>query len=98
MGTIMSPLRSPSRSTATNEPATGDPEPKRSAVEDWLQRVEVEYREMPGLRLTERQMRRLWGFDTGMCALLIAALVSSGFLFETPHGYALAAAPRTTRR
>jgi hypothetical protein len=94
----MSPQRSPSRSTTTSEPATGDQGPNRSAVEACLRRVEVEYREMPGLHLTERQMRRLWGLDTGTCALLIAALVGSGFLFETPHGYGLAAVPRTTRR
>ena len=64
-------------------------------VSDWLRRVEAEYREMPGLHLTEAQMRRLWGVDELTCALLIAALVSSGFLYETPkRGYALAAASR----
>ena len=65
------------------------------SLAEWLRRVEAEYREMPGLYLTEAEMRRFWGVDDETCALLIAALVSSGVLYETPkHRYALAAASR----
>ena len=54
-----------------------------SDVANWLTRVRAEYLEMPGLSLTEPQMRRLWGLDQVTCSLIIAALVGSGFLFET---------------
>jgi hypothetical protein len=57
-----------------------------------LTRVEAEYREMPGLQLTERQMQRLWGLDGGTCAAIVQALVAQGVLRETPtHRYALLA-------
>jgi hypothetical protein len=55
-----------------------------------LTRVEAEYREMPGLQLTERQMQRLWGLDGGTCAAIVQTLVERGVLCETPtHRYAL---------
>ena len=55
----------------------------QSDVASWLTRVRGEYLEMPGLSLTECQMQRLWGLDQVTCSLIIAALVGSGFLFET---------------
>jgi hypothetical protein len=59
-------------------------------IPEWLTRIEAEYREMPGLQLTEPQMRRLWRLDGTTCALIIAALLGSGVLAETPkHGYVL---------
>jgi hypothetical protein len=61
-------------------------------VSEWLTLIEAEYREMPGLQLTEPQMRRLWGLDAATCTVIIATLVSAGILCETPkHGYALSA-------
>lgn len=58
-------------------------------------RVETEYREMPGLRLTERQMQRLWGLDGGTCTAVVGMLVTRGVLWETPaHSYALAASSK----
>ena len=56
---------------------------KQSDIANWLIQVQAEYLEMPGLSLTERQMQRLWGLDQVTCSLIIAALVGSGFLFET---------------
>ena len=56
----------------------------QSDIANWLSRVRAEYLEMPGLSLTERQMQRLWGLDQVTCSLIIAVLVGSGFLFETP--------------
>jgi len=59
---------------------------------EWLTRIEREYREMPGLILTERQMRRLWSLDEGTCANVVRRLVAQGVLRETPqHTYAIAA-------
>ena len=67
-------------------------------VSEWLTRIEAEYREMPGLQLTEPQMRRLWGLDAATCAAIIAALVGSGILCETPkHRYALSATSHISR-
>jgi hypothetical protein len=67
-------------------------------VSEWLTRIEAEYREMPGLQLTERQMRRLWGLDAATCTVIIATLVSTGILCETPkHGYALSATSMISR-
>ena len=55
---------------------------------EWLWRIEAEYREMPGLQLTERQMQRLWGLDRQTCAEIVAALVALGAIHETPeHAY-----------
>ena len=57
----------------------------------WLILIESEYREMPGLHLTERQAQRLWGLDREMCSDLLATLVAMGVLWETPeHAYTLA--------
>ena len=58
----------------------------------WMIRIEAEYHEMPGLQLTESQMRRLWGLDGATCAAIISTLVSAGVLWETSkHAYALVA-------
>ena len=56
------------------------------ATEDALRRVKGEYLEMPGLRLTEAQARRLWGLDPVACSALLGALVDAKFLFRTRDG------------
>jgi DNA-binding IclR family transcriptional regulator len=62
---------------------------------DWLMRVEAEYREMPGMQLTESQMQRLWGFDGPTCNAVVQTLVTKGVLRETPaHRYVLGTAGR----
>ena len=55
-------------------------------TEDVLRRVQGEYLEMPGLRLTEAQARRLWGLDAVSCSALLGALVDAKFLFRTRDG------------
>jgi len=50
------------------------------AVAEWMDRVRAEYREMPGLSLTTRQMRRLWLLDAGLCDPVVDALVACEFL------------------
>ena len=52
----------------------------------WLERVRGEYREMPGLCLTESQAQRLWGLDSASCRALFDALVQSGSLRRTEQG------------
>ena len=60
-------------------------QPVREA-DDVLSRVQGEFLEMPGLRLTEEQARRLWGLDAASCDALLAALVDAKFLFRTRDG------------
>lgn len=55
-------------------------------VEDVLQRIQGEYLEMPGLRLTAAQAQRLWGLDRDVCLSLLAALVDVKFLGRTRDG------------
>lgn len=61
------------------------PHPVR-ANEEVLRRVRGEFLEMPGLRLTAAQARRLWGLDEASCGALLSALVDANFLFRTHNG------------
>ena len=54
--------------------------------DDVLKRVQGEFLEMPGLRLTEMQARRLWGLDAAQCQALLQALVDENFLTRTRDG------------
>jgi hypothetical protein len=51
-----------------------------------LRRLKAEFLEMPGLKLTEPQARRLWALDAVACADLLNALVDEKFLFRTRDG------------
>ena len=61
------------------------PEPTHR-IEETLRRVQGEFLEMPGLRLTEPQARRLWGLDDDVCEVLLQTLVDANFLFRTRDG------------
>ena len=61
------------------------PEPNRTS-DEVLRRVQGEFLEMPGLRLTTPQARRLWGLDASQCDALLGALVDANFLFRTRDG------------
>lgn len=56
------------------------------STDDILGRVRGEFLEMPGLRLTEAQARRLWHLDPGTCTVLLNVLVTDGFLFRSADG------------
>ncbi len=58
------------------------PEPSN----DLIQRVRGEFLEMPGLRVTPAQARRLWGLDDASCSALLATLIEAEFLFQTQDG------------
>jgi len=62
-----------------------NPHPVR-ATDEVLRRVQGEFLEMPGLRLTDAQARRLWGLDAASCDALLGALVDAKFLFRTRDG------------
>lgn len=53
---------------------------------DLVQRIKGEYEEMPGLRLTESQARRLWGMPPDVCTQVLAILVDEQFLQRTHDG------------
>ena len=58
----------------------------KRALAELIVRVQGEYHEMPGLKLTEVQARRLWGLDDRTCALVLGALVEQQFLRRTLAG------------
>ena len=55
-------------------------------IDDVLQRIQGEFVEMPGLRLTPAQAQRLWGLERDVCDALLGALVDAKFLFRTRDG------------
>jgi hypothetical protein len=54
--------------------------------EDIIRFVESDFCEMPGLRLTEAQARRLWSLDRAVCQDVLETLVERGFLTHTADG------------
>lgn len=55
-------------------------------IDEVLQRIQGEYLEMPGLRLTVPQAQRLWGLERDTCDALLGALVDAKFLSQTRDG------------
>ena len=54
--------------------------------EELCRRIQGEFLEMPGLRLTQPQACRLWGLERDLCVLLLARLVEAKFLTRTRDG------------
>jgi hypothetical protein len=52
-------------------------------LDDLLRRVQAEFLEMPGLRVTRAQARRLWALDEDVCEAVLVALVDARFLVES---------------
>ena len=67
------------RPSATQTPPT-------SGIATLLRRIQREYQEMPGLRLTQAQAQRLWDVDRTTCHAVLATLTERGFLRLTPGG------------
>jgi hypothetical protein len=59
---------------------------EQTSIAQTAQRIQGEYREMPGLSLTPAQARRLWGLDETICAAILEVLVDLQFLRRTPRG------------
>jgi hypothetical protein len=55
-------------------------------IDEVLQRIQGEFVEMPGLRLTTAQAQRLWGLERDVCDALLGALVDANFLAQTRDG------------
>jgi hypothetical protein len=54
--------------------------------QDILSRIQGEYLEMPGLRLTPAQAQRLFALDAMTCTQLLDELVNAKFLGRTRDG------------
>jgi len=55
-------------------------------IQEVVRRIRGEFLEMPGLRLTEQQARRLWLLDETACEAVLGALVDARFLARTRDG------------
>ena len=55
-------------------------------VQEVVRRIRGEFLEMPGLRLTPDQARRLWRLDEKACQAILGALVDARFLSKTRDG------------
>jgi hypothetical protein len=55
-------------------------------IHDVVRRIRGEFLEMPGLRLTPEQARRLWRLDETSCDAVLGALVDAHFLARTRDG------------
>ena len=58
----------------------------QTRLENLLRRIQGEYLEMPGLRLTPAQAQRLWGLNKLECESLMHVLLDSQFLKRTRDG------------
>jgi hypothetical protein len=56
------------------------------SIQDVVRRIRGEFLEMPGLRLTPEQARRLWRLDETACEAVLGALVDARFLARTRDG------------
>lgn len=50
------------------------------------ERIQTEYLEMPDLKLTPAQVRRLCGLRTEVCEAAVRVLVANGFLHVATNG------------
>jgi hypothetical protein len=55
-------------------------------IQEVVRRIRGEFLEMPGLRLTPEQARRLWRLDESACEKVLGALVADRFLARTRDG------------
>jgi len=55
-------------------------------IQDVVRRIRGEFLEMPGLRLTPQQAKRLWRLDDTSCEAVLGALVDARFLAKTRDG------------
>ena len=66
-----------------NTPATHTIDAPADAL---LRRLQAEFLEMPGLKLTKAQAQKLWALDSTSCATLLETLVEVNFLWRTRDG------------
>lgn len=60
--------------------------PTERDIRGLMERIQSEYRELPGLRLTLPQAQRLWGLDPSNCEEVFRKLTRSNVLARTSDG------------
>ena len=60
--------------------------PLTSIDSELLMRIRMEFLEMPGMRLTRSQARRLWNLNQTACDHVLDTLVEQGFLKQAADG------------
>ena len=55
------------------------------SMNDWVELVKNEFREMPGLHLSKRQAQRLWNLDGASAEAILDTLESAHFLRRTEN-------------
>jgi Fic family protein len=55
-------------------------------LHDVVELMQMEYAEMPELKLTLRQAQRLWNVSTALCERALETLINMGFLARTSDG------------
>lgn len=65
---------------------------RRHDGDELARRIAAEYREMPGLRLTDEQAARLWGLERARCSMLLGILIDQGHLRRSADGHHVMAA------
>jgi len=65
---------------------TGSRQGSLTHLENLAWQIEAEYEEMPGMRLTLPQIRRLCGLSSNDCGKVIDYLVSAGRLAQDADG------------
>ena len=65
---------------------TGTAQSSAPSFDDLLRRIRGEFLEMPGLRLTPEQARRLWALDDLTCTKILGALLEREFLVRHSDG------------
>ena len=58
------------------------PQPSVMSLKELAWLVDAEYREMPGMRLTFEQAKRLFNLPTADCRRVLGHLVDAGILIE----------------
>jgi hypothetical protein len=56
------------------------------STQDLISRIRAEFLEMPGMRLTIRQVQRLCGIESTLCQTVLDSLVEEKFLSVKPDG------------
>ena len=62
-----------------------------------LKRIQMEYTEMPEMKLTVQQVRRLLDLPSDACDVALATLVHAGFLVRSRDGAFLRAEAQLSR-
>ena len=56
-----------------------------SAIDEWEQRIEAEFRQCPGLRLTRAQAQRLWDMRAETLKAVLDRLIARGVLRQSEN-------------